>query len=313
MDAQTGTKDDEVIRTLVDKLRTARRSAAGRPEDELRETLKQVVREEIGDLSEVEASKRLDRARDYLINEARRREQRLESLEADLRRLSTQSETVRAERDRLADENLRLKSAPRPASGGTVSAEAMAKVRDALLQITQDRDVASESLGLAPAEARFFRLVRELLLFALNFETGVHDLIQQIQVMRFGANSMMVKQQKKIIRNRFRDCLDNKEGSVQALKEALDRNKAFLIALHEAYNSAIREGSKSLLDQLEPQTILDETKGMLLDKFEKAWRTFSNRHADLSSLPESDMWEQFFDPAFKQKLAGYLEPGAARG
>jgi len=312
MDGQSSTKNDETVRILVDKLKTARRSAANRPDEELRETLKGIVRAELGDLPETEAGRRLEGARDYLINEARQREERIESLESEMHRWASQAESLRAERDRLADENLRLKSAPRPAAGGGATGETLTKVRDALLQITQDREVASDSLGLAPVEARFFRLVRELLLFALTFETGVHDLIQQIQIMRFGPNSMMVKQQKKIIRNRFRDCLDNKEGSVQALREVLDRNKGFLIALHEAYNSAIKDGSKSLLEQLDPQTILDEAKGMLLDRFEKAWRTFSDRHADLSTLPEGDMWEQFFDPPFKQKMKDYLEPGTAR-
>ena len=315
MDAQTNPNVDEAIRSFVEKLKGARRSGAERPDEELREALKQVVRTEMRDLPEAEAGRRLDGARDYLVAEARRSEQRLEGLETEVGRLKAQAESLRAERDRLAEENRRLRAAP-PTTATTASGPALegalSKIRDALLQITQDREVTSESLALPPSEARFFRLIRELLVFALNFETGVHDLIQKIQVMRFGQNSMMVKQQKKIIRNRFRACLDNEEGSVVALKEALDRNKAFLISLYEAYNASIREGSRSLLEQLDPQTILDQTKGMLLDRFEKAWRAFSDQHADLSTLPETDLWERFFDAPFKHKMQDYLDPGAAR-
>ena len=269
------------------------------------------MRAEIRDLPEAEAARLLDGARDYLIGEARRSEERLQTLESDAGRLSAQVESLRAERDRLAEENRRLKAAPPAAASGPQDG-ALLKIRDALVQITQKREVPSESLGLQPAEARFFRLIRELLLFALNFETGVHDLIQQIQVMRFGPNSIMLKQQKKIIVNRFRACLDNEPGSVVALKEALDRNKAFLMTLNDAYNAAIRDGARSLLDQIEPQTIMEQTKGGLLDKFEKAWKEFSDRHADLSTRPESDLWEQFFGPPFNQKLQDYLEPGAAK-
>lgn len=312
MDAQTNPNVDEAIRSFVEKLKSVRRSGAERPDEEIRETLKQVVRTEMRDLPEAEAGRRLDGARDFLVAEARRSEQRVEGLETEVGRLKAQAESLRAERDRLAEENRRMKAAPQTVAGGPGLEGALSKIRDALLQITQDREVTSESLALPPSEARFFRLIRELLVFALNFETGVHDLIQKIQVMRFGQNSMMVKQQKKIIRNRFRACLDNEEGSVVALKEALDRNKAFLISLYEAYNASIREGSRSLLEQLDPQTILDQTKGMLLDRFEKAWRAFSDQHADLSTLPETDLWERFFDAPFKHKMQDYLDPGAAR-
>ncbi len=311
MDAQTSSKDDQATRSFVEKLKSVRRAGAGRPDDEMREALKQAVRAELGGLPEVEAGRMLDRARDVLVGEARQREQRLETLEAEARRLTSQAESLRAERDHLAEECARLKASPPPATGSW-SGETLVTMRQGLLQITQDPEANPDSLGLPPSEARLFRLVRELLLFALNFESGVHELIQRIQVMRYGQNSMMMKQQKKIIRDRFVRCLDDKEGSVQALKQALDRNKSFLMALYEAYNSAIPQGSRSLLDQLDPQAILDETKGMLLDRFEKAWRTFSNRHADLSSLPERDLWEQFFDPPFKQKMGEHLDSGTAR-
>lgn len=311
MDAHSSPRDDESIRIFVEKLKSARRAGAGRPEDEVREALRQLVRAELGGLTEVEAGRRLDRAREWLVGEARRREERIETLEAEVGRLAAQAESLRAERDRLLEDRARPQSTPGAVAGGAPGGS-LDKMREVLLLTTQNPDANPDALGLPPAETRLFRLIRELLLFALNFETGVHDLVQRIQVMRFGQNSIMVKQQKKIIRDRFRACLDNKEGSVQALKEALDRNKSFLIALYEAYNAAIQQGSRAMLDQLDPQTILDETKGMLLDRFEKAWRTFSNRHADLSSLPEGDLWEQFFDAPFKQKMSGHIEPGAAR-
>ena len=43
MDAQVNPKDEDTIRSFVEKLKSARRSAAGRPEDDLREALKQAA------------------------------------------------------------------------------------------------------------------------------------------------------------------------------------------------------------------------------------------------------------------------------
>lgn len=305
--------DDAATRVFVEKLKAVRQASEGRPDDELRETLRQALRAELSGLSEVEVGRRLDSTRDFLVGEARRRDQALQGLEAEVRRLASDIGTLRAERDRLAEENARLRAAPGQQADRPGLDEMIAKMRDGLHLLTQGKEVTPESIGLPQSEARLFRLVGVLLLFALNYETGVHALLQEIDVGP-GMGTLLRKQQKKIIEDRFRACLDNRAGSIQALQEALAKNSRFLPELDKAYTTAVRQGVQSLLGDLDPQPFLDENKGALgIINFEKAWRAFSNRHSDLSSLPPADVWERFFQEMFKKKLADYLEPGAARG
>jgi hypothetical protein len=311
---QTGAAgDDAATRVFVEKLKAVRQACEGHQDDELRETLRQALRAELSGLSEVEVGRRLDLARDYLVGEARQREQALQRLEVEVRRLASDSEALRAERDRLAEENARLRAAPGHAAGRPGLDETIAKMRDGLHLLTQGKEVTPESIGLPQSEGRLFRLVGELLLFALNYETGVHALLQEIDVGP-GMGTVLRKKQKRIIEDRFRACLDNREGSIQALQEALTKNSRFLLELNEAYTTAVRQGVQSLLNDLDPQPILDENKGALgMINFEKAWRAFSNRHSDLGSLPPADVWERFFQETFKKKLADYLETGGTRG
>ncbi len=311
---QTGAAgDDAATRAFVEKLKAVRQACEGHQDDELRETLRLALRAELGGLPEVEVGRRLDLARDYLIGEARQREQALQRLEAEVRRLASDTGALRAERDRLAEENARLRAAPGHPADRPGLDETIAKMRDGLHLLTQGKEVTPESIGLPQSEGRLFRLVGELLLFALNYETGVHALLQEIDVGP-GMGTVLRKKQKRIIEDRFRACLDNREGSIQALQEALTKNSRFLPELNEAYTAAVRQGVQSLLNDLDPQPILDENKGALgMINFEKAWRAFSNRHSDLGSLPPADVWERFFQETFKKKLADYLEAGGTRG
>ena len=314
MSTHAGPAADDPARQFVHKLKEARRSCEGRPEGEMRSTLQQALRAELAGLSEADAARRLDGAREMLIGEARSREQRLERVEAQLRSLMTEAEALRAERDRLAAAGStgRTSAAPQPASSsssplseGLEPEEALSVVREGLREITLGKKVAAESLGLRPGGDRLFRLFTELLLFALNFETGVHGLLTEIEVGP-AMDSMLRVQQKKIIQSRFRACLDDEPGSIQALKDALARNSRFLLELHAAYTSAINQGTQAILDTVDPQPIQDESRGMMgIDK-DRAWKTYRNLHTDLINLAPSDIWDRFFQKPFKDRLGDYL-------
>ena len=298
MDAQSGPVADDATRSLVEKLKSARNSLQDRPDNEIQEALRQALRTALDGLSEAEADRRLDGARDLLVDNARQRERQVEDLQNEVRRLTTELETLRSNRQAGAD------------SGDTTAT--LTTIREALRKITRGQDVTSESLGLPPSEARLFRLVRELLLFAQNFETGIHGLLLAIEVGP-GLDSRMGKQQKKIIENRFRACLDDKEGSVQSLKEALARNSRFVLQLNDAYSSAIRHGTRALLDDLDPQPIIDSSQGKLGGlSFERAWKSFTSRYADVSSLPPEDAWARFYQEPFKSKLGDYMDTGGTK-
>ena len=110
-------------------------------------------------------------------------------------------------------------------------------------------------------------------------------------------------------RDRFRACLDNKQGAQQALKEALARNARFVVDLNGGYNAALSEGTRALLEELEPQPILDEHKRMLGFDYEAAWKVFVRQQGDLGNLTRSELWERYYSKPFQAKLSGYLDAG----
>lgn len=303
MDAQPGRQADDATIALVDRLKAVRKSSEGRPEDEVQEALRQALRAELSGVPDAEAGTRLDAARALLVGEARGRERRVEDLEAEVRRLAGELEALRG-----GDKG----KAPRGAAASSDSTATLDTIRDGLLRITGGQDVTPDSLGLPPSEARVFRLIRELLLFARNFETGVHGLLMAIEIGP-GLDSRMGQRQQKIIEDRFRACLQDEEGSVEALKEALARNNRFVLQLNDAYETAIRQGTHALIDELDPQPIIDSCQSRLGGlNFEKAWKAFASKYSDLSSLPPEDTWARFFQDPFKEKLGDFVDPGGAK-
>lgn len=306
-DTTAASREDEDARRFAEKLKSVRQACDGRPEDEMRETIRQAIQAELAAVPDSPAGPRLERVRRYLVQEARRREERLGVLEAELHRLQAEFEKVRAERDRFASAG----AGSRPPGGAPAGGlgQSSNAFRAGLLKVAQGQQVAPESIGLPQSEVRLFQLFAELLRFALNYEKGVLDLLQEIQVGP-GMATKVINKQKKLIEERFLSCLKDEAGSIQALQEALLRNSSFLIRLHEAYSSAVKHGVETLLREIDPQAIVAQTRGM--GNPQKWWSSYIAHHSDLSSLPAEDAWERFFNEAFRRRLSDYLEPGGGK-
>jgi len=242
-----------------------------------------------------------------LIAGARDREQQFAELEKQLRQLRTESDDLEAERDRLANEVEKLKAAPRP-SAPVSDADVLARFRSAMRQFTEGQELEDGSLGLPDAEARLCRMVLALLRFALRFEDAVNVLLMEFQVGPVkDMNTRQARTYMRVIRDRFQACLDGKEGSIEALREILDRNSRFLIELNTAYARCIYDGSKAMLSSLDPQPILAEHKRMMGHNFEEAFHALSRIQGDLSNLTRSELWGQFFSQPFRERFASYSE------
>jgi hypothetical protein len=294
---------------LIEKLKSVRAAHAAGPPEALREALRHAIQETLGGLPMEESGRRLEQVRAQIVAEARQREERAERLEAEMGRLTSEVASLRAERDRLASENARLASAgPAPAAGG---ADLLEKFREGLRKMAKGEQVTPESLGLPSSEARFFRLTQELLGFALRVEFGVQGLLADVGVVR-GMDTRIMKRLDQLIRDRFRACLDNQKGSIQALQETLKRNSKFLLDLNDAYAAAIRQGVPALLGEMDPQPILENNAGRFgMTNYEGAWRELSTRQNDLSAMTPRDTWERFFQKPFQEKLGEGVGPAAA--
>jgi len=309
MNPQGGSTGSETTRKFLQRLKDVRSANAGRPEEQMQEALRQALRAGLDGMAESDAERVLEETRRFLIAEAEQRESRITSLEAESKQLHSRVAALQAERDQL-------KSTPAPASGKAAGLTAeqvksLQVIRDGLRRVASGQQVEPESIGLAEAQGRLFRLMSSLLKFALNYE-------QSVQLLLFAAevgprpDTLQRARQKKIIQARFHACLDNKVGSVQALQQALERNSRFLVALNGAYMEAIKRGPRALLGEFDPQSIAETSQrkfggGLNPDK---AWKAFMDIHSEVASLPWEDIWSRFFESTFQESLGDYLRPAA---
>lgn len=301
---------EPIAERLALKLKSVRDEHASAPENQRRELLRRALDEELGSLPEAQTEAVLDTLRDRLVLDAREREARVAELEQRVQGLQGEIESLRAERDRLAEDNERLAQQPAEAAAPAAmaaSGEGLERIREGLKQMAKGKKVTAESIGLAESEARLFRLLQEMLRFAQDYEMGLNFLLAEFRVgPQADMDTKMIRGMTQQVRKRFGACLEDREGSVEELKEVLARNARFLIDLNKAYSDSFHEGVQSLLGELDPQPILEEHKRMLGFNFEDAWKAIARVQNDLANLPRSELWERFFFEKFQAKLSGYL-------
>ena len=289
---------------LLHKLHQIRNNWAGGPPEALREALSQALREETEGLSVTDSDQLLGNLEHQVVSEARSREERLESLEAEVRRLT-------AERDRLAEENGRLEAEPRsavPEAPGATT-DSLDRLQDGLRKFLERQRVTEDSLGLSPPHAAFFRFILELLRFTVRFEHAILELQKNLSV---GPVAEMVtrvfQQYQENLEQQLRDCIDDKPGAIDSLKEMLTRNSKFLIDLNKAHEEATVKGGRALLEDLDPEPILERTKGGRLKwgGYEQAWKEITKVHGDLMSLPPSELYERYCFQEFQERLSAHL-------
>lgn len=281
------------VSDLIRRLRAVRDAHADATPDAVRDALERALDHALAGQPEDEAARRIEAARASLVEEARGRLVRLEAAERA-------KVALEAERDRLAAEvaTLRQSAAP-PGEDDSIRA-----IRQALLQVAHGTRVDANALPLSPDRKRFFRLFQELLEFAMRIDEAV----QFFQIQERGGGSTIMKGVKREVQKRFRDSLDNKEGSVAGLRDKLLENTKFLVSLAGAYRTAATRGGKQILSELDPEPIAQEHRSAMLGvNYEKAWRKLEDRHQDLTILANEEIWEQFFQEPFLGALKEQLD------
>ena len=280
---------------MLEKLESVRQSSADSSEEQRREALRHALDQELEAIPSDGAESLLAAMRERLIDEARSRARRL---------------------DELQQENARLRSqldSEREGSNAGGDSGQLDKIREGLVRLTENKKVTAESLGLPESDARMFRLIQELFQFALGYEMGVGLLLAEFKIGPAAEmDTKMMQGFKQIVRDRFRACLDNQEGSVEALKETLTRNSRFVIELNRAYTSCVFQGSQALLSEIDPQPILDKHRRMIGFNYEEAWSVIARVQSDLASLTGGELWERFFFESFRKNLSSHLDPDDSR-
>lgn len=301
MSERTNDNLDAVAGRVLDRLKAVREASMALPDDARRGALAQALEGELGGMSDESADGVVAVVKERLVAEARGRERRVIELEGQVRALEERLTSVVEERDRLQREvGEKNEAAASAKSGGDLT-----RLREGLLRVSRGDDVTPDQLGLPTGDARLFRLIRLILDFALRYEIGLNVLLAEFKIGPAGsADSLLIQGLQEQVRERFRACLEDKEGSLQALQEVLERNARFLIEINRSYHASIYEGNHSVLAQLDPQPILDKHKRVLGSDYEGAWRALSREHADLINLSRGELWERFFLDPFQKKLSG---------
>jgi len=315
---------------LVDELAAIRgreRSDAAR-----RRALDERLRTAVDGLPPAERGSLIDRLREHFVDEARAAIERTASLEAEAVELRRRVESLTAERDAAVRERdtaarerdaaarsaaerneatATIERADAALPGGTADAE---RVLAALARLAEGARVDAASAGLDPAEARLFDLMRELLRFAQDYEMAVHVLMAEFSVgPAAGMDTRMMRGLRQVVRDRFRACLDGRDGALDELKQVLSTNARFLVDLNSAYGASVHEGSKRLLGRLDPQRALERNRRMLGHDFETALRELARVHGDLANLSRSEIWERFFFEPFREGIVGGPHDGTSGG
>jgi len=301
---------EAVASRVVDRLKAVREASAALAAGERRNAFEQTLEAELGGMAGDLAERVLGTVKERLVDEARGRERRVIELEQQVRALEAQLGAVGAERDRLRRDNeaLRAGSAVPAAAAAPSTGGELARLREGLMRVSRGEDVTAESIGLPPGDARLFRLIRSLVDFALKYEIGLNLLLAEFKIGPAGnADTKLIQGLQEQVRERFRACLENKQGSLQALKEVLERNARFLVDLNRSYQTSIYEGNQAMLTRLDPRPILEKHKRVLGSDFEGAWRAIGREQADLANLSRAELWERFFLNPFQKKLASYQD------
>jgi len=295
MSRQSGPAFGEQAQRMLEKLESVRQASADSSEEERREALRQALDRELETVPREGADPLLAAMRERLIDEARSRAGRLDELEQENARLRSELDSMR--------------------EGGNAGGDPgqLDKIREGLVRLTENKKVTAGSLGLPESDARMFRLIQELFQFALGYEMGVGLLLAEFKIGPAAEmDTKMMQGFKQIVRDRFRACLDNQEGSIEALKETLTRNSRFVIELNRAYTSCLFQGSQALLSEIEPEPILDKHRRMIGFNYEEAWNMIARAQSDLASLTSGELWERFFFESFRNNLSSHLDPDNAK-
>jgi hypothetical protein len=295
------------LQELIDKLKAVQRACAQRDPEERVKAIRKTLSEELARVPMSAAAERLDDLKAYLDGRDPEAARKLAGLEAEVRRLRGEVDSLRGERDRLLREQSNLE--PSPATLAS-SDDALERIRAALLKVAENRKVTTEETGLAPAQVPLFQTLSELLRFALALEVGLQGFLRTSEVGDVGMmGTRQFAEHERMIRSRFRSSLQDRDGSAPPLKEALDKNLRFLLVLHQAYGASIDAGTRALLALVDPQKILEDTRGRLGVNYQEAWKRLSRLLAELGALEKGEVWERYFEEPFRKRLKDVLPEG----
>ena len=168
------------------------------------------------------------------------------------------------------------------------------------------QSVDLRGLGLGEADLQTVELGVELLRFAQAIDIGVTYFLLELNVGP-ALNTVQLRGYGQTVANRIAEVAAGRQGALESLRRALERNRKFLLDLNEAYRKAIPEGVLNLLRPLSPRDAAMRHRRFLgLFGASAALEDLGTVHADLAAAPPEDLLQRFFVEPFQRELAQRL-------
>lgn len=193
---------------------------------------------------------------------------------------------------------------PPPPAPIPMEGDALGRLRVSLATTANTGDIPSDRADLPASEYRLVRLTQELLKFALDYDRGIQAFLMGLSITN-ELDTRQIARQEELVKKRFLDCLEDQDGSLGRLRDALERNRRFVLDLNEAYTRAIPEGVRTILRELDPNSMLESKKGRFGIKDPgEALRALGERNAMLMETPAQELRARYFEPSIRTALTG---------
>ena len=274
------------------------------PRDQIRNTLADLMRgmhDGEGSASDRAELQQSLRSTQHECDRLRAERDRMRQQLADAQQAVTETEALRADRDRMEQTLARV---GRTSSGGKLSG-----FRDGIIKTLGGSKPTPAELNLEAEDAALFQSLAEVVSFTLMYDVAVNQLILDLSGKAESGGTTMAVMMRKLFRKRFLASLESEEGADERLKEILQQNLKFMLLMNQGYVSSYRPGTHSLLEEIDPQAILDKHPGMMKMGFDypSAYRTFQDRFTGLMNHTSNDLWELYFSPRVRKELSEYLD------
>lgn len=240
------------------------------------------------------------------LEELRAETRRLAHERDELRRKVAELESAADEATRLKEEVQRLRHAGAAAAGGSGGAGAF---HDALCRVAEGRAPNVDELPLSEADRRAFRATCALFSFVVDHEITSDMMFQGLAGNRDARGTNFYQGMRREFRRRFARALEDSDDGLKGLQQQLASTLRLVGILGDALVRIVKSGSQKILGEMDPETAIQRhSRAVLGPDYSAAFRSVQEGHRKVNGYLDAELWEIYYQPAFKVELGKHLEP-----
>jgi len=312
---------DPVREQILNRLRGIQSEMSGTSWAERRDALIGILEHEMrrvprGRWADVFAGLRRELQEDGASEGTASTKREIEELRAEARKLADERDALRqrvAELETGAGDAARLKEEVQrlrqQAAGGGSGDSGPGAFHDGLRQVAEGRSPKVDGLPLSEPDRRAFRATCALFSFVVDHEITSDMMFHGLAGTRDSRGTNFYQTMRREFRGRFARSLEDSEEGLKSLRQQLDGTLRLVGILGDALVRIVKSGSQKILGEMDPDATLQRhSRAVLGPDYNAAFKSIQEVHRKVSDYLEAEMWEIYFQPAFKRELGKYLEP-----